>query len=41
LDVTLTFGDDDDERVVTFEPSGGSWAARRDTLASLTGTQAA
>lgn len=35
LDVVLTHGDDDDDRVVVFEPAGRSWAARSDALAAL------
>jgi tRNA threonylcarbamoyladenosine biosynthesis protein TsaE len=35
LDVALVAGDDDNDRLVTFEPSGRSWAARREALAAL------
>ncbi len=35
LDVLLTPGDDDDERLVTFEPAGRSWSVRCDALAAL------
>ena len=41
LDVALTPGDDDDDRLVTFEPSGRSWTARRDALVAVVGTEAA
>jgi tRNA threonylcarbamoyladenosine biosynthesis protein TsaE len=41
LDVALAAGDEDDDRVVTFEPSGRSWAARRDALAALVESEAA
>ena len=42
LDVQLVFGDgDDDDRLVTFEPSGRSWTARRDALAALVESKAA
>jgi tRNA threonylcarbamoyladenosine biosynthesis protein TsaE len=35
LDVVLTHGRDDDDRVVVFGPAGRSWAARSDALAAL------
>jgi tRNA threonylcarbamoyladenosine biosynthesis protein TsaE len=35
LDVLMTHGDDDHDRVVVFEPTGRSWAARSDALAAL------
>lgn len=35
LDVLLTSGDDDDDRVVTFEPAGRSWMVRGAALAAL------
>jgi tRNA threonylcarbamoyladenosine biosynthesis protein TsaE len=35
LNVLLTAGDDDDDRLITFEPSGRSWAMRCDALAAL------
>jgi tRNA threonylcarbamoyladenosine biosynthesis protein TsaE len=35
LDVTLAPGDDDDDRLVTFEPAGRSWALRCDALSAL------
>jgi hypothetical protein len=35
LNVLLTAGDDDDDRVVTFEPAGRMWAMRCDALAAL------
>jgi tRNA threonylcarbamoyladenosine biosynthesis protein TsaE len=35
LDVVLTPGDDDDDRLVTFEPAGRSWMVRGDALAAL------
>ncbi len=41
LDVALAPGDDDDDRLVTFEASGRSWAARRDALAALVAAEAA
>ncbi|MEX1008921.1 MAG: tRNA (adenosine(37)-N6)-threonylcarbamoyltransferase complex ATPase subunit type 1 TsaE [Acidimicrobiia bacterium] len=37
LEVLLTQGDDDEDRVVVFEPSGRSWAVRSDALAALVG----
>jgi tRNA threonylcarbamoyladenosine biosynthesis protein TsaE len=38
LNVVLTAGnDDDDDRLVTFEPTGRSWAMRCDALAALVG----
>jgi tRNA threonylcarbamoyladenosine biosynthesis protein TsaE len=42
LDVVLVHDDDrDDDRVVTLEPAGSSWATRHETLAAAVGTQAA
>lgn len=35
LDILLTAGDDDDDRLVTFEPAGRSWAVRCDALSAL------
>jgi tRNA threonylcarbamoyladenosine biosynthesis protein TsaE len=35
LDVLLTAGDEDDDRLVTFVPAGRSWAVRGDALAAL------
>jgi len=35
LDVLLTPGDADDDRLVTFVPAGRSWAVRSDALATL------
>ena len=35
LDVLLSQGDDDDDRVVVFEPAGRAWASRSDALAAL------
>ena len=35
LDVLLTPGDGDDDRLVTFAPAGRSWAVRGDALATL------
>jgi tRNA threonylcarbamoyladenosine biosynthesis protein TsaE len=35
LDVLLTAGDDDDTRLVTFEPAGRSWSVRCDALTAL------
>ena len=35
LDVLLTPGDGDDDRLVTFVPAGRSWAVRSDALAAL------
>ena len=35
LDVNLAPGDHDDERIVTFEPVGNSWASRGDELSAL------
>jgi tRNA threonylcarbamoyladenosine biosynthesis protein TsaE len=39
LDIQLTQGEDDDDRVVVFEPAGRSWAARSDALAALVGDE--
>jgi tRNA threonylcarbamoyladenosine biosynthesis protein TsaE len=41
LDVSLTAGDEDDDRVVTFVPAGRSWAMRGDALAALVDVTAA
>ncbi|HEY7107649.1 MAG TPA: tRNA (adenosine(37)-N6)-threonylcarbamoyltransferase complex ATPase subunit type 1 TsaE [Acidimicrobiia bacterium] len=42
LDVVLVHGADrDDDRVVSFEPAGMSWAARRDALAAAVDMQVA
>jgi tRNA threonylcarbamoyladenosine biosynthesis protein TsaE len=35
LDVTLQFGEADDDRVVSFTPAGNSWAVRCDGLAAV------
>ena len=35
LDVLLTAGDEDDDRLVTFVAAGRSWAMRGDALAAL------
>ncbi len=39
LDVLLTPGDGDDDRLVTFVPAGRSWAVRVDALATLVDTR--
>ncbi len=41
LDVLLTPGDGDDDRLVTFAPAGRSWAVRGDALATLVDAAAA
>lgn len=35
LDVRLRLGERDDDRIVTIQPAGGSWAARCDALAGI------
>ncbi|HXY92656.1 MAG TPA: tRNA (adenosine(37)-N6)-threonylcarbamoyltransferase complex ATPase subunit type 1 TsaE [Acidimicrobiia bacterium] len=39
LDVRMVAGDGDDDRMITFEPTGRSWAPRRDALAALVGAE--
>jgi tRNA threonylcarbamoyladenosine biosynthesis protein TsaE len=37
LDVELSLGDGDDERIIRLQPRGSSWDARRDALAGAVG----
>ena len=38
LEVRLTFGDDDDDRVIELCPTGSRWLARKHALAEVTGS---